>query len=395
MTRRFNTVKIDKSEITTQGFLKSNAILTRTGVFTYRTADGRTIRELRHPSEVFKKESLDTLAMCPLTDDHPKEFVTPENVDRLSIGWVSNSIAMAQDGLISADVVVATKKAIDKVDLGKVELSCGYLADLVEEKGTFDGEPYDYKQTNIRYNHVALVDRGRAGPQVRLRLDSEDAEMVDVEVKDKTEVPNMEKIKIGDKEYAVEKELKDAFTKMQDEFSTKLKDAEEKVKTKDNSEKNDSDSLKLAQAEIVTLKARADALQVELDKKKDFVDAAKLDALVEEKKALEVFTAEAKEILGAEAKLDGKSEEEILKEVVAKTYPQMKIDGYDKNALKAVYEVSKQSKKDEADKKDQISKALSGKDLRTDSDFDSKKAREEAFKKDQEAWKQPLAMTKK
>lgn len=55
------------------------------------------------------------------------------------------------------------------------ELSCGYEADIVKEDGTFQGEEYDHRQTNIKYNHIALVQRGRAGPEVRLQLDSADA----------------------------------------------------------------------------------------------------------------------------------------------------------------------------------------------------------------------------
>ena len=41
------------------------------------------------------------------------------------------------------------------------------------------GERYDHRQTNIRGNHVAIVRKGRAGPDVKLLLDSEDAILVE------------------------------------------------------------------------------------------------------------------------------------------------------------------------------------------------------------------------
>jgi hypothetical protein len=43
----------------------------------------------------------------------------------------------------------------------------GYKYDIVQENGTFKGKQYQFKMTNIRGNHVALVDAGRVdGAQV-------------------------------------------------------------------------------------------------------------------------------------------------------------------------------------------------------------------------------------
>jgi hypothetical protein len=184
--KRIDVVKMDKGEFTPQGFLRAPAFFTRTGVFKYRKRDGSLVRELRHPDDVFAKESLDSLRMSPLTDDHPPQFINPENYKKYSIGYISEQITTEQNK-ISGQVVVADKSAIMKVDTGKVELSCGYFSDLVEEKGTYDGEEYDFRQTNIRYNHVALVDKGRAGSQVRLRLDAHDAIIEGIEIKTDTE----------------------------------------------------------------------------------------------------------------------------------------------------------------------------------------------------------------
>ena len=39
--------------------------------------------------------------------------------------------------------------------------------------------PYDYIQRNIRANHVAIVEKGRAGDAPRIRLDSADAVMLE------------------------------------------------------------------------------------------------------------------------------------------------------------------------------------------------------------------------
>lgn len=57
--------------------------------------------------------------------------------------------------------------AIKRIQDGSMkELSLGYMYVPVKESGVFNGEPYDFRMTNIRANHLALVEKGRAGPDV-------------------------------------------------------------------------------------------------------------------------------------------------------------------------------------------------------------------------------------
>jgi hypothetical protein len=88
--------------------------------------------------------------------------------------------AGAADGeFVATTIVVENADAIRAVEQGKRELSCGYECELEEKPGvTADGQRYDAIQRNIRGNHVALVTKGRAGPDVRLRMDANDAEQV-------------------------------------------------------------------------------------------------------------------------------------------------------------------------------------------------------------------------
>ena len=70
---------------TAEGFLTGRAIVTSIGVFTYQYADGTVLRELRLPEEVFASESLDTMKLKPVTNEHPDGFVTPENQKDLQV----------------------------------------------------------------------------------------------------------------------------------------------------------------------------------------------------------------------------------------------------------------------------------------------------------------------
>ena len=66
-------------------------------------------------------------------------------------------------------------KAIKRIQDGSMrELSLCYRYEPVARRGTFDGEDYDLVMTNLSCNHVALVEKGRAGHDVFVK-DSEPA----------------------------------------------------------------------------------------------------------------------------------------------------------------------------------------------------------------------------
>jgi hypothetical protein len=143
----------------------------------YRDSSGAEIREFRPPEEVFSETSLGSVSGIPVTSDHPAGGVTPTSWRALSIGHVETP---HKDGeWISAPVVVADQSAIDQISQSReageaVELSCGYLVDTDPTPGEYEGERYDVVQRNIRYNHLAILPRGKA-PRVsgaELRLDS-------------------------------------------------------------------------------------------------------------------------------------------------------------------------------------------------------------------------------
>lgn len=154
------------------GRLRVDGYLTRTGVFEYMMSDGTIRREYRAPEEVFKKDSLETFELAPVTDDHPPEMVTADNAKRYAIGAIGDTIR--RDGqYMRAQLSIFDANLIAKMEAGKIQISCGYTCDLVEESGvTPEGEHYDWKQTNIVGNHVAVVDVGRAGPQAAVRMDA-------------------------------------------------------------------------------------------------------------------------------------------------------------------------------------------------------------------------------
>jgi hypothetical protein len=161
---------------TSIGGVIARANLTRTGVFTYRNADGSTRRELRLPEEVFAPATLASFAHVPLTVGHPAK-VTPDNWRSVAVGHVAGK-PERNGKFASSDIHVEDAAAGRDAVAGKIrELSCGYTCRLEPTKGVTDeGEEYDAIQRDIRGNHVALLPpgTGRAGSDVRLHLDATD-----------------------------------------------------------------------------------------------------------------------------------------------------------------------------------------------------------------------------
>ncbi len=167
---RIDRVFIPKVKKTKEGFLKGTATVTRTGVFKYKNLDGSDRFELRHPDEVLNSLSLETLKSIPITHEHPAQLVTVDNANLLTVGMTGETITV-NDGEISTSIVITHKDGIEAINKGKQELSLGYTLDVIEEIGEYNGEKYTHRQSNIIYNHLAIVEQARAGRSARLNLD--------------------------------------------------------------------------------------------------------------------------------------------------------------------------------------------------------------------------------
>jgi len=187
--------------ITDEGYIKANAIVTRTGVFLYKNPDGTIRKELRHPDEVFKVDSLDSMKMIPVTNGHPQErLVTAENAKRLAIGYTGETITQDGEFVLSNLLITDLASVKDVTERNRRELSLGYTVDLIPEEGSYDDQPYNFRQTNIKYNHLSIVDNARAGSEARIALDSFDAEEILIEEANMAK----RKVKIDDDEILME-----------------------------------------------------------------------------------------------------------------------------------------------------------------------------------------------
>lgn len=115
---------------------------------------------LRDPAELEK--GMHTLGEKQLLIKHI--FVSADEPQKESIaGTIGSNLEMVGND-VKGSLTVWDKEAINLIESGKLaELSASYFYDPVMKSGTFNGERYDGIMTNIRGNHVALVERGRIG----------------------------------------------------------------------------------------------------------------------------------------------------------------------------------------------------------------------------------------
>lgn len=170
MEQRFDSIPLSDTYFTPEGYLIDNPILTRVGIFEYHNPDGTIRRELRLPEEVFAAESLASYKGKPVILTHEAGLVDVDNVQQEHIGTILSE-GMQDGDNVRAQIVIHDAESLD---YGLRELSLGYTQTPDETPGVWNGQPYDAIQRNIQINHLALVEKARAGEQARLNIDGEE-----------------------------------------------------------------------------------------------------------------------------------------------------------------------------------------------------------------------------
>ena len=258
----------------------------------------------------------------PLTNDHPNEPVNPNNAKELAVGSVSN--VHSDSYRLYATLTVTDKEAIAAVNQGKRALSCGYTCDVEEVSGVWMGVEYDAIQTNIKYNHLALVDnKSRAGDDARIRFDSFDAVLTkdlgnERQDQQPKEDKNMSKIRLDGVKgtFNADEEVVDYI----ETLTKQLAEAEARV----------SELTKELETEVAKAKAEADAekeikeeLEEELQELKEEIPALVEEAVKEQIELVEEATKADVEVRSDMAAKDLKTA------IVLKVFPKA-----DKEALK-------------------------------------------------------------
>ncbi len=145
---------------------------------------GRIYQLFRDPDELKKAAATSNNIQLMqvhigVTPDAPKQMEvvgTTGDKGKFKAPYLWNSLAIWVKGAI--DLIESEKKK---------ELSCSYHYDPDMTPGTYQGQHYDGVMRNIHFNHVALVEDGRAGSDVMV------ADAMPLELKPKPGAHNMPK----------------------------------------------------------------------------------------------------------------------------------------------------------------------------------------------------------
>ena len=273
---------LDTPRRTREGYLVGRARAARTGVYDYAGSeidpnnehglrDKAIVKVLRDDKTVFDRAAVQSFIGKPITNDHPATPVTADNWRDHARGAIMGAL---RDGdYVAFDYLLTDAAAIAAVDAGKRELSNGYGAEL--EFGQFtapDGTICDARQSKITGgNHVALVDRGRAGPDCAIK---------DLAVCDALTADGLAELQAT---LTTKQEDRVKVTNL-DGMSVNLSDAtavEQTIATLDNKLTAALDSAKEAQTAHDKALATKDA-EID-DLKTKVVDQAQIDALADAK----------------------------------------------------------------------------------------------------------------
>lgn len=132
----------------------------------------RIVRVFRPAAAVNDPEFIESLKNVPLIDDHEYMIGDEGVLDSSEHGQIAAPEEKGVEGVMTdnvywadpwlrADLKVFSRRLQAAIKSGKRDLSLGYVSHFEYNPGVHDGMPYDYIQTNMRGNHIALVDEGR------------------------------------------------------------------------------------------------------------------------------------------------------------------------------------------------------------------------------------------
>lgn len=318
-------------EYSDEGFLIVPARISRTGIQEYLAVEmgltdrdpSEIIRVFRPEEEVFSEKSLKSFENKPVTDNHPPGLLNAKNAKEFTVGHAIGDVK--RDGMfVSTTIHVTDAEAIAKIESGKVELSNGYTSDIVWTPGvTPTGESFDAIQRNIKGNHIAIVERGRAGPACRV------ADNLPIT----GDIVIMAKITIDGVDYEVSDQAAQAVSKLHQRVS----DAGHETQIETEKAKKKEDELEEAKKEA---KSSHDSMQAKLDSANEKIPTAEtMDKMVVDRTAL----VDSVRAIVPDIKWEGKDAMTLRKEVVAVKCPTVQMDSVSDDYVQARFDMLREA----------------------------------------------------
>jgi hypothetical protein len=125
----------------------------------------RTYKLLRCPLELAKPDTVQSANNIQVMSAH--KAVSADDPKEGDVAGTTGTDAEFVAPYLRNSLSIWRQEDIDDIESkDRCELSCAYHYRPDMTPGTYEGEDYDGVMRDIRFNHVALVEEGRAGPDV-------------------------------------------------------------------------------------------------------------------------------------------------------------------------------------------------------------------------------------
>lgn len=297
MTIQVNNIRAkigNNYRIDDDGFMTIRACILKEGIFDYLEKEfdkngTNDIKSVYIPASEFTEKALKTGNGKFVIDGTEHDWRTIDNIDDgKTVGSISGELSK-KGNKIECDILIKDKDTIEKIKNKElIEVSAGYLADFIKEPGNYDGTPYDYRQSNIVFNHILLLPKGegRCGSDVRV-FNKKSERKENMSIKIRYRVGNVDKTK----EFSNEDDARKAEEMVSDVEESKKIDVENAM--------NQFEEIK---KEVEAKNAELDATRKELEEVKNKID--------------ELLSPEAQDALADEVLEQREAEDAIVEEEI-------------------------------------------------------------------------------
>ena len=308
-TTNYTTIANSRRYKDTNGYLiiKDNPII-KSGVFQYleseiiQDGDANKIVNVYRPFSSLSKIK-DDFAKKPILYNH--SWV---GIDKNSVDGAIGDIITSNEPYLVADLIIYNPELISVIESDFIkELSPGYESTFEKSEGVFNGEQYSYIQTINSVNHLAIVEEGRSGKDLRI-LDSKNKGLY---MNNNLIKKVIDSLNIKDEGENIKKEetIKEKIT------NDEVRDRREIIREIMAIASRDASSFEGGETEqIETIAKKAEELAYGQTKDNDMKHIVKDAEDLEEKKE----TKETKEIKEDEDEEDKRMPIEVLKQIIEK-----------------------------------------------------------------------------
>lgn len=223
-----DSISEDKKEVDANHYWHfPDTNISKVGVFDYLGSEigapdpDKIYKVYRPEEELSNPLTIESFRLMPFIDNHTFLGRDGEDPEKVGVQGAVGEQVYFEYPYLKANIKLYSRFVKEQIEGGKVELSPSYRCKYTEESGEFEGQPYDYIQRGMIANHLALVDEGRTGPDVRI-MDSyritcdamEEVKMEEEEVEVKQDAASF-----SDEQIQAIKDIVAAAIKPQDEVT--------------------------------------------------------------------------------------------------------------------------------------------------------------------------------